>query len=619
MASYPPPRPSLTAAFQSVQPSQHPQQQHHQNPTPHPAAPTAHLQPFQHSNSVPFPVDVNTPTLSNAYFFPASAAAPTAPAAIPTVTTFSLSPAPGHEPILVTTSNTSTHAGTALRLGPIAVGRGAAVAQPATGVAGIVGLVDPLVFPASTPAQGLGSPSVMAMRMHDTQPAFQPVFLQHPHQHLQGPVYLTAFPSHTSGGTMLIVQQQPPQQQHQQQPITQLLSYEAPAAMTHMIATPSGILQPQRRHTDPTLQQLSAQAADPMAIHPASPHLFNVNLTAMMSQQQSPVPQPTFPAPTADTTLLVAYTATASPTLQALPAVTPRHPLTSSHLLNHASSYTPSLLASPVPTSSAMLLLPQQQSTAAATPPLSATSTPPMLYATLPAPLQLAAAADTVAPDVSAVPRKRSSTGAVASASGGGPTPTLATRRRIEASTPPQSPLQVDTATTATAAAAAAGTTSRGSFSSTTSTTSSDGPPPPTTTTTTAVVVVVDDPPRPGHLACPHPGCPRTFTRRSNLKSHSVLHDPDRGFACDACSATFRRGHDLLRHVRARHSNVRPHRCVYCPAAFARADALKKHLDYERREREAREAGGGGSGVGVDGEEQVGDEEGEEEEAAVEE
>ncbi|KAJ3102343.1 hypothetical protein HDU97_000624 [Phlyctochytrium planicorne] len=78
--------------------------------------------------------------------------------------------------------------------------------------------------------------------------------------------------------------------------------------------------------------------------------------------------------------------------------------------------------------------------------------------------------------------------------------------------------------------------------------------------------------------ACPHPGCPRTFTRAFNLKTHIETHDPDRErkFGCDKCGARFVRVHDLQRHALV-HDDVRRFGCKGCGRGFTRRDALRRH------------------------------------------
>ncbi|KAJ3303232.1 hypothetical protein HDV03_004059 [Kappamyces sp. JEL0829] len=82
--------------------------------------------------------------------------------------------------------------------------------------------------------------------------------------------------------------------------------------------------------------------------------------------------------------------------------------------------------------------------------------------------------------------------------------------------------------------------------------------------------------PEPG-FACTFPGCHKVFTKQTNLKSHSRIHHTERNYACHECGASFRRSHDLKRHQRSLHSDVKPFGCGRCGKRFSRMDALKRH------------------------------------------
>ncbi|KAI8852578.1 hypothetical protein BC829DRAFT_358671, partial [Chytridium lagenaria] len=49
-------------------------------------------------------------------------------------------------------------------------------------------------------------------------------------------------------------------------------------------------------------------------------------------------------------------------------------------------------------------------------------------------------------------------------------------------------------------------------------------------------------------------------------------------FHCDICTSEFRRRHDLNRHKRTRHTNLRPYACTIAGQRFQEPMRLKKHL-----------------------------------------
>ncbi|KAI8905741.1 hypothetical protein DFJ77DRAFT_478831 [Powellomyces hirtus] len=107
-----------------------------------------------------------------------------------------------------------------------------------------------------------------------------------------------------------------------------------------------------------------------------------------------------------------------------------------------------------------------------------------------------------------------------------------------------------------------------------------DATSPPTTTSSTLTTMQL-----PKLYPCTFPDCTKTFTRSYNLKSHSLLHTGIKPFACSACSATFLRKHDRDRHFNSLHGGAsgRRFKCDLCGAGFARADALRRHVEVEER------------------------------------
>ncbi|KAJ3415147.1 hypothetical protein HDV05_005427 [Chytridiales sp. JEL 0842] len=68
----------------------------------------------------------------------------------------------------------------------------------------------------------------------------------------------------------------------------------------------------------------------------------------------------------------------------------------------------------------------------------------------------------------------------------------------------------------------------------------------------------------------------KPFPSLHSVKSHLKCH-AQASLACPTCGLTFRRNHDLVRHVRTMHDAPKPHTCEACGKGFARADALRRH------------------------------------------
>lgn len=75
-------------------------------------------------------------------------------------------------------------------------------------------------------------------------------------------------------------------------------------------------------------------------------------------------------------------------------------------------------------------------------------------------------------------------------------------------------------------------------------------------------------------LALSPPPTPSSFSsRRSSLSPGS---NTEKHFHCSQCPLSFRRNHDLKRHLKI-HLPVRPYSCTHCLKSFNRKDALRRH------------------------------------------
>lgn len=73
-----------------------------------------------------------------------------------------------------------------------------------------------------------------------------------------------------------------------------------------------------------------------------------------------------------------------------------------------------------------------------------------------------------------------------------------------------------------------------------------------------------------GHTSSPSPNLPPQQQQQQQQSQQKQ-------FQCSQCSLSFRRNHDLKRHVKI-HLPVRPYSCDLCAKAFNRKDALRRHV-----------------------------------------
>jgi uncharacterized Zn-finger protein len=74
--------------------------------------------------------------------------------------------------------------------------------------------------------------------------------------------------------------------------------------------------------------------------------------------------------------------------------------------------------------------------------------------------------------------------------------------------------------------------------------------------------------------------CTKVFTKRLALKSHQAVHAAKVN-TCYFCKKTFARRHDMLRHERNVHSDLKEYRCKTCGIKFDHLQDLKSHCDAE--------------------------------------
>ncbi|XP_060523776.1 zinc finger protein 2-like isoform X2 [Cylas formicarius] len=73
------------------------------------------------------------------------------------------------------------------------------------------------------------------------------------------------------------------------------------------------------------------------------------------------------------------------------------------------------------------------------------------------------------------------------------------------------------------------------------------------------------------------PDCPKSFSRRIQLRRHASVHMQQKGFSCGICEKWFPTRSALIRHERI-HTGERPFQCEVCTKSFAQKEILFRHL-----------------------------------------
>ena len=70
--------------------------------------------------------------------------------------------------------------------------------------------------------------------------------------------------------------------------------------------------------------------------------------------------------------------------------------------------------------------------------------------------------------------------------------------------------------------------------------------------------------------------CDKSFSKKSSLDRHKVIHTGEKQFLCDKCEKSFSQKNNLDAHMRI-HLGIKPYSCKKCGKTFTQSQNCRKH------------------------------------------